>query len=136
MTIHDRNYISHQEQKQDPASKIKQGYIQHNASHSKETKKYMITLHIPHILELFEEKDGKLMDLVLPSIWWHWISWKRLLTHWMLTLTTPLSKVAEKWNGQMENMNTLSNSWHQIVQNSLSNFWILTRWNYGATRIF
>ena len=86
-------------------------------SHSKETKKYMITLHIPHILELSEEKDDKLLDLVVPSISWHWISWNQLLTHWMLTPATLLWKVAGKWNDQMENMNTPSYSWHLIVQN-------------------
>ena len=46
--IHDINYMSHQQKKQYPTSNIKHGSIQHNASHSKETNKYMITLHIPH----------------------------------------------------------------------------------------
>ena len=52
---------------------------------SKETKKYMITLHILHIKELPKEEDDKMLDLVVPSISWHRISWKWLLTHRMLT---------------------------------------------------
>ena len=61
----------------------KRSYIKHQTGiyiaqciSSKETKKYMITLHIPHIKELSEEEDDKLLDLVVPSILWHRISWK------------------------------------------------------------
>jgi len=45
---------------------------------------------------------------------------------------TPLWKVVEKWNEKMENLNTPSDSWCWIVQNWLSNFWILRKWRAGA----
>ena len=38
-------------------------------------KKYINTLHIPHILGTSKENDVKLLKLVIPSISWCRISW-------------------------------------------------------------
>lgn len=79
--VHPTNYsashqagIMKQVRKQDPTSNIKQGSMQHNASHSK--NKYMNILHIPQILGPYKEKDVKLLKLVVPSISQRQISWK------------------------------------------------------------
>ena len=58
-----RNKIPHQTSNRDLCSTI----------HSK--KKYMNTLHIPHILGPSEEKDFKLLKLAISSISWRRISW-------------------------------------------------------------
>ena len=53
-------------------------------------------------------------------------------SHMNANTCTPLRKVVEKWNKQMENLNAPSDLWCRIVQNQLSNFWILRKWKYGA----
>jgi len=90
--------IMKQVRKRDPTSNMDRC----STMHSK--KNYMNTLHIPHILGPSEEKDFKLLKLVVPSISWCWISWKWLFTHecWHLHSTLK-SGWKMKWeNGKSE----------------------------------
>ena len=88
--------------KQDPASNIKQGSVQHNESHSE--KKYMNPLHIPHILGPYEEKDVKLLKLAIPSILRCWISWNDCshIECWHLQSTLKSCRKTKWSNGKSE----------------------------------